>query len=197
MPRVPHKVQRALLRERVEREQKGVFADAVGGDYAKFEANFSRALTSNTTRGLYDSVVAASKRGSGDVGRSATAGVSVNEDLTATSPTPSGRPRKGFTVNLSTFATVSGGSTSTSPARSFATTLDGGGGGTPPRSASMSTPLRPGSTAQLQMVAPPPSASTRFGGGAETPCGSVVTSVPPPLPAKRFDWDTTGDPSLS
>lgn len=185
VPRVPLKVQRALQRERVEREHKGVFGDSEGGDYAKFEANFSRALTSNTaSTTMIGGRTFASKT---NVGNSATKAVAVNEDLTATTPTPSGRARKGFTVNLS--ASPAAGSTAISPARSLATVPDH----STPRSSPMSVPRdrKVNSVKSSVVHLPPPSAATRFEGSE-----AAVTPLTPPLPPRRFDWDADAQRTL-
>jgi len=221
VPRVPHKVQRALQRERAEREQKGlVFAGSsgVGGDYAKFEANFSRALTKGDTAdavhvksraggggGLATSLYSSNRTnnlGGGGGGLETTKAVVVSDNLTATTPTATGRVRKGFSVNLGTFSSASTVGSLTPP-RGLATVRDerggGGGGATTPRSASMSraalSPRGGGGGSKYspssQVPLPPPSAATRCGDGSE----SAALASPPPPPAKRFDWGGDGDQS--
>lgn len=222
VPRVPHKVQRALQRERVEREQKGlVFAGSsgVGGDYAKFEANFSRALTKGDTAdavhvksraaaggggGNLSSLYSSNRTnnlggGGGGGGLETTKAVVVSDNLTATSPTPTGRLRKGFSVNLGAFSSASTVGSLTPP-RGLATARDErGGGAATPRSASLSRAgLSPGGgvgggaskySPSSQVPLPPPSAATRCGDGSD----SAALASPPPPPAKRFDWDGDGD----
>ncbi|CAM9497815.1 unnamed protein product [Laminaria digitata] len=202
IPRVPHKVQRALQRERVEREQKTAFSSgrgggggrSGGGDYAKFEANFSRDLTKDTAAAATGLTRPSHSDQTRAVLKSATTALTVSDNLTATTPTPTGRARKGFTVNLSAFSSASGVGSSVSPTRSLATVHDCG----TPRSASLSlqpgamggrslAPLVPAPTPPL----PPPSAATRFEGSSEAALLS-------PLPAghRKFDWDVDGERPL-
>lgn len=198
---MPHKVQRALQRERVEREQKSAFSSnrggggGSGGDYAKFEANFSRALTKDTAAAATGLTRPSHSDQTRAVVKSATTALTVSDNLTATTPTPTGRARKGFTVNLSAFSSASGVGDAVSPARSLATVRDCG----TPRSASLS--LQPGATGGRSLPAvgaaqtpplPPPSAATRHGEG------SSEAALLSPLPAghRRFDWDTDGERPL-
>lgn len=221
VPRVPHKVQRALQRERAEREQKGgiVFAGSsgVGGDYAKFEANFNRALSKGDTA---EAVTVKGGGGGAAAGAAASSSpysstrtnnlggggglesrvVMVSDNLTATTPTASGRARKGYSVNLGAFSSASTVASLTprgGPAAVYDDRGRGGAATTPPsRSASLPRSLgggdmngggRKGSPSLSSAVPlPPPSAATRYGGS------EVALSSPPPPPAKRFDWGADG-----
>lgn len=190
---MPHKVQRALQRERVERDHKGVFAESMSGDYAKFEANFSRALVGSTkaTSGLGGSGSTYASRTNTNVGNSATKALAVNADLTATTPTPTGRARKGFTVNLSAFAS-----------ESAAAPIHGGSSAAgvvvSPRSASMSMSGGIGDKVDARgggdggdkrgVPLPPPSAASRC-----LPSETATTPGLSPPPPKRFNWDEDTD----
>lgn len=121
MPRVPHKVQRALQRERAERESKGIFRDeSSAGDYSRFESNFSRPLASSLAEITYGSSAFKSQRfGSVSAAVQATAardgaGAAVSDTAIAACLTPAGRNRVSVTSNLGAFSSTA--SVSTTPA---------------------------------------------------------------------------------
>ncbi|CAN0047611.1 unnamed protein product [Ectocarpus sp. 4 AP-2014] len=196
VPRVPLKVQRALQRERAERDQRGglVFAGSsgVGGDYAKFEANFSRALTTGDTAdavcakstgggAFYSSNRTTNNLGAGGggglMGLDTTRAVVVSDDLTATTPTQGGgggRARKGFSVNLGGFSSTP----AASPSPATATGVDGSGGGKSGLTATQRT------TSRSTMMSPPQQRREDGGGGGGGGGKfSSASSVPLPPPS--------------
>lgn len=124
MPRVPHKVQRALQRERAEREQKGVFKDSPDDDDSKFNSSFYRPVASAAEQGSSSSSAAAKGRRIGGgayfpsvssvfgvaAGGAIGGGVGVGDTSVAAYLTPTGRSSASFTANpapLSSTASVS------------------------------------------------------------------------------------------